>query len=86
MAYRISVQDTAEPLRIVFQGVLDSAALAEITGIARGARARHGRKELWLVLESGTEVDPECIEPLRHIEGVEVRPVSAFLARWLTAR
>lgn len=85
MAYRIRVEEGAGTLRIEFQGALDSAALAEIATIAGAARAHLPRCEVSLVLEKGTEVDAECIEPLRGLDGVAVRPVSAFLARWLAA-
>jgi hypothetical protein len=86
MAYRIRVEDGAGSLRIEFQGTLDCAALAEIASIASAACFELPRREVSLVLEKGTEVDAECIEPLRRLEGVAVRPVSAFLERWLAAR
>lgn len=82
MAFRIEVKDTPALLRIEFQGALDLAALAEVAAIVRRHPGRNGT----LVLESGTEVDPECIEPLRRLDGVAVRPASAFLARWLRCR
>jgi hypothetical protein len=79
MAFRIEVKDTPAQLRIEFQGALDLAALAEVAAIVRKSSGR----DVSLVLESGTEVDPECIEPLRRLEGVAVRAASPFLARWL---
>jgi hypothetical protein len=82
MAFRIEVKDTPALLRIEFQGALDLAALAEVAAIVR----RHPGRNVTLVLESGTEVDPECIEPLRRLDGVAVRPASAFLACWLRSR
>jgi hypothetical protein len=85
MAYRIEVQEAAGAIRVDFQGALDRAALAEIGAIVAGARARRPRRDISLVLEAGTEVDPECIAPLRRLDGVTLRPVSPFLARWLGA-
>ena len=82
MTFRIELNDTPAALRIGFQGALDRAALAEVTAIVRRSAGRH----VTLVLETGTEVDPECIEPLRHLDGVAVRPASAFLDRWLRSR
>jgi hypothetical protein len=82
MAFRIEVRDTAAQLRIEFQGALDLGALAEVAAIVRKSAGR----DVTLVLERGTEVDPECIEPLRRLEGVAVLPESAFLARWLCRR
>ena len=82
MAYRIELKDTPALLRIVFQGALDLAALAEVTAIVR----KHPGRNVTLVLETGTEVDPECMDPLRRLDGVAVRPASAFLERWLRSR
>ncbi|HET8542693.1 MAG TPA: hypothetical protein VFL83_22655 [Anaeromyxobacter sp.] len=79
MAYRIVLKDGPGAVRIAFQGVLDLAALREITTVVR----RSPGLDVTLVLETGTEVDPECIEPLRRLEGVAVRPASPFLERWL---
>ena len=79
MTHRIQLDDAPAALRIDFQGVLDRAALAVITATLRRSAGRH----VTLVLGEGTEVDPECIDPLRRLEGVEVRAASAFLARWL---
>lgn len=83
MAHRIELKQVDGSLRIDFEGVLDRSALGEITALARNARDRARGGEVALVLQAGTEVDPECIEPLRRLEGVTVRATSAFLARWL---
>lgn len=82
MTYRMELKEEPGALRIVFQGVLDRAALAELAALVR----RTAGREVALVLETGTEVDPECMDPLRRLEGVSVRPASAFLARWFRSR
>ncbi len=82
MTYRIELRESPPVFRILFEGALDRAALAEIAAIVR----RSAGRQVTLVLECGTEVDPECIEPLRRLDGVAVRPASAFLERWLRSR
>lgn len=82
MTYRIQLEEASPLLRIEFQGALDRAALAELTAIVR----RSAGSQITLVLDVGTEVDPECVEPLRRLDGVAVRPASAFLERWLRSR
>jgi len=82
MTYRIetSQDDGAEVL--VFQGVLDRAAIADIAAGCVRARAR-GVRSLVLQLRAGCSVDGECIALLRAIEGLSVRAASPFLAHWL---
>ena len=82
MTYRIetSQDDGAEVL--VFQGVLDRAALADIAAGCARARQR-GARAVVLSLGAGSAVDAECIGPLRAIEGLVVRAASPFLAHCL---
>ena len=82
MTYRIetSQDDGAEVL--VFEGLLDRAALAAIVSEAAGAR-RRGARSVVLALRVGSTVDGECIAPLGDIEGLTVRAASPFLAHWL---
>lgn len=83
MARRIELKEAEGSLRIEFVGVLDRVALGEIAEVARVARARLGGIAVTLVLLTGTELDPECVGPLRALEGVALAPASPFLARWL---
>jgi hypothetical protein len=83
MAHRIQLRESARALRIEFEGLLDREALRELAAVAAAARGRAAGREVTVVLGTGTEVDGECVEPLRRLEGVAVRPASPFLARWV---
>lgn len=85
MTYRIDSTVDGETNRISFSGVLDLAALDGVAAAVRAAR-RNGTAVSVLVLEAGTDVHRECIEPLRDIEGLRVVATSPFLARWLRQR
>ncbi len=82
MTHRIEMSGDHDTARIAFHGVLDRTALEDILACACKAR-RQGARRVTLILEAGTEVCRECIEPLRNAEGLAVEPASAFLARWL---
>jgi hypothetical protein len=81
MPHRIETREEGNALRLEFHGDVDRGAIAEISAIAQDAH-RKGRAVV-VVLAAGTEVDAECTEPLCRIEGVTVKTVSPFLARWL---
>jgi hypothetical protein len=78
MTYRIDSQGTPPAAVLVFQGLLDEAALAELR-VRIGAAGEPVR----LVLRAGTEVEPASIEPLRRLPA-ELHAESPFLQRWLS--
>ena len=82
MTYRIETSQDEGAEVLVFQGVLDRAALEAIeTGCALARR--RGARAVVLSLGTGSTVDGECIAGLRAIEGLAVRAASPFLAHWL---
>lgn len=85
MVHRIDIGPRAATSpTIEFQGQLDGAALMEIRRHVRGlASAGH---RVRLVLKTGTEVDPACVDALKTLEAVELLPEAGFLARWLGIR
>jgi len=82
MTHRIERKDTVPP-RLEFHGLLDRAAFEAIAASVRAARRNAPGSTVVLALAAGTDVDSECVEPLRRLEGVVLEPVSPFLARWL---
>jgi hypothetical protein len=82
MVHRIDIGRQAVP-SIEFQGVLDGAALFEIRRHVRGLAATGARVRL--VLKTGTEVEPSCVDALKTLGPVDLVAESGFLARWLGA-
>lgn len=82
MVHRIDIGPRAAPApTIEFQGLLDGAALVEIRRHVHGlASAGH---RVRLVLKTGTEVEPSCVDALKALEAVELLPEAGYLARWL---
>ncbi len=72
MVYRIHTEAGA----VHFEGLLDRAAMAGLAARCREASARTLR------LRGGTDIEPECVEPLLAL-GLEIVPESPYLARWL---
>ena len=82
MTYRIQISESADGIRVAFRGTLDPQALCHLRELAADV-GRKGAAAVELVLEEGTEVDSDCIEGLRRLEGVAVRAQARFLALWL---
>ena len=82
MTYRIETSQDDEEITLVFEGLLDRAALEDIASGCASAR-RRGAQSVVLALGVGSTVDGECIAALRTIEGLSVRASSPFLAHWL---
>lgn len=79
MSFRIDIERGPRETVLMFTGLLDEAALAEIHARVRsGAAAR-------LVLAVGTEVASSCIAELRRLP-VPVIAESPFLRAWLESR
>ena len=85
MTHRIELDGGEEGSRIAFEGLLDRAALEDVLSCLAHAR-RSGARRIVLSLGVGTEVEGECIERLRLVEGLSVTAVSPFLTRWLRQR
>jgi hypothetical protein len=85
MTFRIEISDAPAGPTLVFQGLLDRAALRAIEVQLRGLRARSGLDPIGVLLLEGTEIDPECVGPIRALPGAAVEAASPFLARWLLA-
>jgi len=85
MTFRIEITDAPTGPTLVFQGLLDRAALGAIEAQLRGLRSRSGLDPIGLLLLEGTEIDPECVGPIRALAGAAVEAASPFLARWLSA-
>jgi len=85
MTFRIEISDAPAGPTLVFQGLLDRAALRAIEAQLRGLRFRSGPAAIGLLLLEGTEIDPECVGPIRALPGVALEAASPFLARWLGA-
>lgn len=83
MTHRIDVADLPSGLRVVFCGALDRAALTTLEAHVRALRVAPDAPPVNVVLAEGTEVDPECVAPLRVLAGAEVTAVSPFLRLWL---
>ena len=82
MTYRIETSQDDEEITLVFQGLLDRAALEDIaTGCA--AARRRGARTVVLTLGVGSTVDGECLAMLRAVDGLTVRAASPFLTHWL---
>jgi hypothetical protein len=79
MPYRIDRVRTQIAETLAFQGVLDAEALADLR-----ARVAAIATPVELLLRAGTEVDPRCIDALRHLPVAELRAESPFLSRWLS--
>jgi hypothetical protein len=85
MTSRIEITGAPAGPTLVFQGLLDRAALRAIEAQLRGLRSRSGCAPISVLLLEGTEIDPECVEPIRALPGAAVEAASPFLARWLSA-
>lgn len=85
MTHRIDLEERDGATCIAFEGVLDLAALKLVRSCVADAR-RNGARRVVLSLGLGTEVEGECIEGLRLVEGLSVKAVSPFLTRWLRQR
>jgi hypothetical protein len=85
MTHRIELDGGNGATRIAFQGLFDRTALEDVLSCVREAR-RGGASRVVLSLGVGTEVDGDCIEELRLVEGLSVKAVSPFLTRWLRQR
>lgn len=83
MTFRIGFADTPAGPRLVFQGLLDRAALCAIQEQIRGLRASDGVAVVGVLLLEGTEIDPECVAGVRALPDAVVEAASPFLARWL---
>ncbi len=59
-----------------FEGLLDREAVAGLAACCREAGL------MTLRLRGGTEIEPECVEPLLAL-GLEIVSESPYLARWL---
>ena len=84
MVHRIDIGRQAVPT-IEFQGLLDGAALFEIRRHVRGLTLAKPYARVRLVLKTGTEVDPSCVDALRQLDAVDLVAEAGFLARWLGA-
>lgn len=83
MTFRIGIVDAQVGPRVTFEGRLDVAALRAIEAQVRGLRSRSGAAVVGVLLLEGTEIDPECVEGVRALQGATVEAASPFLARWL---
>jgi hypothetical protein len=84
MTFRIEITGAPAGPTLVFQGLLDRAALGAIEAQLRGLRARSGPAPIGVLLLEGTEIDLECVGPIRALPGAVVEAASPFLARWLS--
>ncbi len=67
--------------RVLFQGLLDRAALSELEAHCQAQKRSGG--SVRVVLGAGTRVDADLLEELVRIEGIELEAKSPFLSRWL---
>jgi hypothetical protein len=82
MTHRIELEDWEETTLIAFEGLLDRSSLEDVLSSVRDARW-NGAKRVLLSLGAGTEVEGECIDKLRQVDGLHVKASSPFLERWL---
>ncbi len=83
MTYRLDVRNLGERFEMVFQGVLDRAALLEIR--ARATEPVLRGRQVRLVLLTRTDVDGSCIGELGRLSGVEVFAQDPYLRHWLAS-
>jgi hypothetical protein len=77
MAYRIHAQTDAGGLRLLFEGLLDPAALAELRAVVA-----RGPAPVRLHLAALAEVEPACQDGLRKLP-VALTATSPFLTQLL---
>lgn len=77
MAYRIHIEARSDGLVLVFEGLLDPAALADIRETVARATA-----PVRLHLRAGAEVEPTCLEALRGMCAA-LSAESSFMAQLL---
>jgi hypothetical protein len=82
MGYRIHEVTESAETTLQFEGLLDEAALAELR-----ARISAGRRTMpvRIVLRTGTEVAPACVEEVASLPVAGVVAESPYLSRWLDA-
>ena len=81
MTHRFDIQTGDQLITILFQGLLDRAALSELEALCR-AQTRKG-VPVRVLLGAGTKLETGFVEKLLRIEGITVEAKSPFLARWL---
>ncbi len=77
MAYRIHIESRSDGLLLVFEGLLDPLALADIRQTVEGARA-----PVRLHFRAGAEVEPTCLDALRGVRAA-LTAESSFMAKLL---
>lgn len=81
MTHRFDLQTSEQQTTILFQGLLDRAALAELEAHCQ-AHQRRG-ETVRVVLGAGTRVEANLLEQLVRIEGIALAAQSPFLSRWI---
>ena len=81
VSHRIEIESGPQgALRIVFEGLLDAAAVGELTAACETRTPRGPRAVV--VLRAGSVIDHPQLESLRSLDA-EVVAESPYLARWL---
>ena len=81
MTHRFDLQTSDDFTTILFQGLLDRAALSELEAHCQVHKRRGG--SVRVVLGAGTRIDADLLEELASIEGIALEAVSPFLSRWI---
>lgn len=81
MTHRFDLQTSSELTTILFQGLLDRAALSELEDHCQAQKSRGC--SIRVVLGAGTRIDADLLEELVSIEGIALEAKSPFLSRWI---
>lgn len=81
MTHRFDLQTNGGLITILFQGLLDRAALTELEAHCQAQMRRGG--SVRVLLGAGTRIDADLLEELVHLEGIALEAESPFLSRWI---
>ncbi|MBI5491269.1 MAG: hypothetical protein HY905_28320 [Deltaproteobacteria bacterium] len=84
MTHRIDIRNEAGAVVLEVQGLLDRKALSEVRSHCSAPVLR--QSPVRVVLRTGTDVDPGCLEELLGLEGVEVAAEAPYLRVWIAGR
>ena len=81
MTHRFDLRTSNRLTSILFQGLLDRAALSELEAHCQAQKRRE--VAVRVVLGAGTRIDADLLEELVRMEGIALEAESPFLSRWI---